>query len=457
MSTQRTHCALVTTRIYDYEHSEPFRAALTDAQSCGTCFAVAMPEPFGVVLLTNCHCIVDVGPSNRVSLSFEHIGGPLNLAASIERVCPELDFAVLKCDGALEYMEPMQAHLSPLHMSEKEMASASTTRGVAIQGFPLGDNSQVRTAWGSYCGSSEQYIQLSASINKGNSGGAVQLRECGKAIGIATASIAATEGIALAVPLYHVFSALQRAEGRLIRVPTLAGLHLAPQSVLEPTPQGGRVLEPCGPLKTDDIVSRIGEFEVSPHTARVRIPHCYSGAAVGSVETALALPVRGAVPVIVHRKGVQQPLTLQVTPCVKTPHQTLHPRWETPGGLHYVMFGEVGTGAMCLAPKSSALIDEFDMDLDDDAFTAALHCKSGRMMVVWVEPNSEAERLGIECLSQLTHIDGKPAGLPEECAQAVTRATTNKRPRRKQHATTTFTFGKHAFTLPKQEFRVHRY
>lgn len=457
MSDRRTHCALVTTRIYDYDHSEPFRASITDAHSCGTCFAVSMPEPFGVILLTNHHCVADVGPKNEVTLSFEHIGGPMHLPATIQRVCPELDFAVLQCEAALEYMEPMRAHLAPLHMSESEMASAKTTRGIAIQGFPLGDNSQVRTAWGSYAGSNDEYIQLSASINKGNSGGAVQLRESGKAIGIATASIAATEGIALAVPLYHVLSALRRADKTLIRVPKLANLHLAPQSKLDACLQGGRVLEPWGPLKTDDIISRIGDFDVSPHTARIRIPHCFSGAAPQSVEAALALPVNGPVPVIVHRKGVQQPLTLNVTPEVQVPPDTIFPRWETPGGVHYIMFGQVGSGALCFAPKSSALLDDFDMDLEDKTYTAALCAPSGCMMVVWLEPNGEAERLGIECLSQLTHINGKPAKTPEECAAAVTRAAAHKRPRRKQHATTTFTFGKHSYVLPTQDFQVHRY
>ena len=423
-----TSLAAVRCRQFEYERSEPFRAQLSDEVAFGTAFCVEFPA-VGKVILTNAHCVADAPPSGGLSLSFEHSGGPKAVRAAVKYICPELDFACLDCPEALADMAPMQAVLEPMQ------DVSQTGEPVRVLGFPLGDTSTVRTANGVWCGSSEFFAQFSASINGGNSGGPISWREgehSGHAFAIATATIQGAEGVALGVPLYHVYAVLQHVAGDacLLRVPRFASLRVAPLSDVERCAKrardGARVLQACGPLRRDDIIESVSSLLMTTDTAKLRIPHAFSGAELHSIEAALAL-LPGPARFKVHRRGVEHALVLRVPLVVEQPAPVLHPRWEEPGGLHYVMFGD----SLCFVRKSPALLREFAQNMKDPFCVTAWAAPTSSIVLTWVNPGSEAERVGVEPLMLLRTIDGVVVDTCDKLVAHLEKRNGCKRKRRK--------------------------
>ena len=433
-SRRTTSLAAVQTRVADYEHSEPFRSSTTDSHAQGTAFLVDFGEPsIGQVILTNAHCVEDAANNSAaITLSFEHCGGPSAVPATVRHICPELDFACISCAGAEELMEPMVPLVQWAHDPEEGGLQAR------VQGFPLGDASTVRTANGCWGGSHEHYVQLSASINGGNSGGPISLRggeHDGFVFAIATASIAGAEGVALGVPLYHVHAVLKHvvaslSEPRcLVRVPRLHSLRAVPLSDVERIDNGAvagaRVLQPFGPLRAGDIITRVNSFSITCDTAKLSIPHAFCGADLHSLEVALAL-LPGPARMRVRRKGVADEVEVRVPLLVQTPPRALYPRWD-PGLMHYCMFGQ----QLCFVQKSLGLLREFNQNMMDPFCVAAWAAPSDAIVLTWVEPGSEAERVGMEPLMLLHSIDGEPTHTPDLLTKFARRVPRCKRKRRR--------------------------
>lgn len=450
--SRRTACARITTQLVEYEHSEPFRARSTDAQSHGTCFAVDLNGTR--LLLTNAHC-VEGGNGNCV-LSMEHVGGPTQLRAKVRRIVPELDFAIIDCPDA--NLEPLHAVLEPFVSDERRDALA---KGLVVQGFPLGDSSGVRTTFGCYAGTTTHHIQMSMAINQGNSGGAVTLRSNpSQVVGIATASFDNTQSMSLAIPLYHVAAAMKFAQDSepLLRIPRLHNLWTAPLDDCGASSDvaGARVLEKWGPLQAEDVILSVHGMEVTDN-GLLRIPHNFSGADINSVEVTLALPAADSVTATVQRAGVTGLLSVQLplTLCAQNEsYATLYPQWEPKGGLHYVMLNET----VAIVPKSNALIEEFDVLPNDKYWLNAASAKPGASIIAWVACMSPAEHVGLEALMEITAIDGMATDTPQKLLHAISQINTSRRSNRRCHYVTLTLKGGHKYRLTiTSGFIVHYY
>ena len=444
---RRTACARITTRLQEFEHSEPFRTRAADAQSHGTCFAVRMCGQ--TMLLTNAHCVIE--GNGACALSMEHAGGPTQLPATVRLVIPELDVAIIDCPSGAA-LEPLNALLEPFSCDERRDALA---KGLVVQGFPLGDGSGVRTTFGCYAGTTSHQLQMSMAVNKGNSGGPVTLRsDPTQVIGIATASFQGTESMSLAIPLYHVAAALKHARPgeRLLRVPHLHRLRVAPVDggVAQP---GARVLENWGQLQAEDVITSVCGMELTD-TGLLRIPHNFSGAELDSVEVALALPHDTPARAKVRRAGVTGAIDVHLSLKLPQAPAAVYPLWENPGGLHYVMFEEM----VAIVPKSEKLLDEFDVLPDDEFWVAAAAAKPGTSIVAWVAPMSAAERIGIEPLMLIEAIDDRPAADAEGLEAAVAAIPAARRQVRRPKNVAFKIAGGHKYRLPVSTgFTVHHY
>ena len=405
-----SHCARVTARIYSYDPSEPWRARVEDECKHGTCFAVKLPcgKP---ALITNCHCVENA--YGDVLLSFEHVAGPGDVRTRVQVACPELDFALLEfTHEAQRYLQPMNARYDPLDAQDELVMAADGA--VAIQGFPLGDGCCVRTAVGSFAGTKEHYMQFTASLNHGNSGGAVISTATQQAIAIATATVRDADQIGLGIPLYFVAAALQRRSDTnvLLRVRHLHDVRVAPCTTTDEKRlklgcrAGARVLTERDGLLPDDVVVSIDGMPITPNGG-LCTPHNFAGAPLEALETALA--VSDEPEFTVKRMGVDGLLRVNVSMRAASYGKEIYPLWERAGTLHYLMLGE----QLCFVPKTDALIKEFTPNLSDKFLLSAAAAADACMVCAWVCPGSEAEIAGIEPLFLLSKINDQDASTPE--------------------------------------------
>ena len=198
----------------EYDEQVPSRI-LGSSEYTGTCFRVDHRLfPFGekVLFLTNFH-VCDNADERRVHLRTASMGKNA-LTGYVEAVVPQLDCAVISVcqehdrwyldEDPREWIEAIT--VAPLCLDR----ISTTMHQVSTIGFPQGLEEQLSSGWLAGRGSDDMdMLQLNISINSGNSGGPL-FDKNGKVIGICTATLNESEGIAFAVPIFSVLSYFEK-------------------------------------------------------------------------------------------------------------------------------------------------------------------------------------------------------------------------------------------------------
>ena len=224
----------------------------------------------GKRIITNAHLVLYAGD---VSVQSDRGGDKFD--AVVELIAPDMDLAVLSLKDAKFFDK------HPALPRNKNLPKA--TDSVAVYGYPIGGNGQAvtkgvvsRIDYGSYYGQAHGLIvQVSAAINRGNSGGPALVGD--KMIGIVFSRLTEGQNIGYLIPTEEIDWFMENAKGgrfkgkpidtsgalyqRCENVTLRRYLKLADgvRGILVHPPQHPRA--DC-PFEEYDVLTRIGTFDV---------------------------------------------------------------------------------------------------------------------------------------------------------------------------------------------------
>jgi hypothetical protein len=199
-------------------YREPYQES-EDIEFGGTAFFVN-PKIFGAkfpintrnkrFVLTNFH-VVDELVQKQCYLCYPE-KGKSQITAQVIYTIPSLDVAILMVDPVGEHalwfdsedIKTFMASIPNLNIDERPIKGNS--QNVVAIGFP-NLSTDYQLCEGCISGRGHSMIQLSISLNGGNSGGPLLMN--GKVIGICTASILESEALGLAVPIHQTLRFFQ--------------------------------------------------------------------------------------------------------------------------------------------------------------------------------------------------------------------------------------------------------
>ena len=268
----------------------------------------------GNKILTNAHVLeyatevyVQAGP------------GADKVEAKVETVGPDVDLAVLTVSDK-KFFEKHK----PLARAK---AVPSPRDGVEVYGFSVGGDEMsvtkgVVSRIGYAPGGTGMYIQVSAAVNQGNSGGPAVVD--GKMVGVVFSRRAGAENIGYVIPNEEIDQFLDNAKGgrytgkftfaTLSQYQRLDNASLRAYLKLDKTTRGllvtpWRGQEKGEPFQEFDVLTKIGEYDID-NEGMVRLT---SGLRVPFYAPIQRLARNDAVPVSVLRKGKLLRLSLPVT------------------------------------------------------------------------------------------------------------------------------------------------
>jgi len=160
--------------------------------------------------LTNFH-VVDELTNTHCNLCFPNKGRS-KIVAEVVYVVPSLDVAILKIDPAGDHplwfdSDSVKDYIKSIpNLKINECSVKGNSQKVVAIGFP-NLSSDYQLCEGCISGRGLGMLQLSISLNGGNSGGPLMMN--GQVIGINTASIKDSEALGLAVPIHQILRFFQ--------------------------------------------------------------------------------------------------------------------------------------------------------------------------------------------------------------------------------------------------------
>ena len=368
----------------------------TDYESGGTAFFINQqtlnsnfPGKKMRYLLTNFHVVQNYS-SRMCKVEWPERAGSF-MKAYVKFVVPNIDVAVLEINPfgdhpqwyAQDHAEFLE-NIPNLQLDDKTMIRGQSQRVRAI-GFPnLCDDRQLSD--GTLCGRGCGMLQLDITLNGGNSGGPLFLKN--KVIGINTASVAESERISLAVPIKMICDFFKRwtnFESIILRTPAYGfqfkvltkdylqfkGVESSFEGALIKNILKGTAADKAG-LKERDILlgitSDVNRFNVNSF-GKVMVPYCDAMVSLDDVEFLLHLDTEVELSIL---RGKKQ-LNLKIKPepiDFKVCHR--FPNYED---IEYVCFG----GMVFMDLNMNHLKDEED-DEDESSsedISSLLHTLKG--------------------------------------------------------------------------------
>jgi len=249
-------------------------------------------------LITNAHVVEGVS-HRRIQISFPHLGDT-QLWGQLILACRPLDFAIVEVTAennthlereiGQSFAEVFKTIPFVKICSKPVNTSTELAKNIIAMGYPL-DSHDCHISTGKISGKHECYLQVNASINSGNSGGAL-FNEEGVCIGINAASFEGSEGVTLAVEFSHVSAMLkhywrQTPDHFVIYPPSLGVVtkklidSYANTKLRDTTVKGSLVTHtfpnsPLSKVKVGDVIMAIGdhkhEFDID-RSGNVTIPY----------------------------------------------------------------------------------------------------------------------------------------------------------------------------------------
>ncbi|HEY7314993.1 MAG TPA: trypsin-like peptidase domain-containing protein [Gemmataceae bacterium] len=263
----------------------------------------------GQRILTNAHLV-----AYAKQIYVEPYQSSDKLAATVERIAPGIDLALLKVEDATFWK-----NRPPL---PKAAGLPEGKDAVSVYGYPVGGTSLAvtrgavaRISYGAYASEFGLQIQIDAAVNPGNSGGPALVKD--RMIGVVIGASTEGQNIGYLIPNEEIDSFLKGNSGSKPRImdelQSLQNDALRGRLKLDRGTRGLLVRAPASadpsyPLKKGDVLMRIGSYDVDndgmvrvQENLRLEFPYVVPRAARGD-----------RVPVTLLRQGRRQVIDLPV-------------------------------------------------------------------------------------------------------------------------------------------------
>ena len=318
-------------------------------------------------------------------------------------VCPERDIALLRLTKeAREKILSRNKTISLLNLGNSDLVLRS--QEVLALGYPLGQT-RLKSTLGIVSGREHGFIQITAPLNPGNSGGPA-LDTNGEVIGINSRGILEAQNVGYIIPINEVKSALKDLyKVKLLRKPTLGCIftHATPEMVqyLDNPPQGGwyiakifegTLLANLG-IKEGDMLYQINGYDVDLY-GDINVP--WSEDKISLLEFLNRLMIGDTLNFVIYRKGVRIEFRSCFEHTYLPPVRMIYPEFEG-DAIDYEIFG--GLVVMPLSLNHVGILIQRVPRLVRYGDTELQH--EPALVITNILPNSQASRARILGLGQI--------------------------------------------------------
>ena len=373
------------------EHNllEPYKTP-KQGESTGTGFFINEKGDF----ITNYHVIAQ---SSSIEIQIPSFGME-RFDAEIIGVSPERDIALLRisADGMKKISKTMPR--TPfLELGDSDLILRS--QEVLALGYPLGQ-SKLKSTLGIVSGRERLgyfgYIQITAALNPGNSGGPA-LNTYGKVIGINSRGIMEAQSVGYIIPINEVRSALDDLYAvKLLRKPTLGGSFTmaTPEMVkyLHNPAEGGwyiakvfgnTLLKSVG-IQAEDMLYEVNGYRIDMY-GELNVP--WSEDKASMFELLNRHKVGDTLNFIIYRKGVRKEFTFKLEHKYLPAIRTIYPEFEKEFMDYEVL------GGMVVMPLTLNHVGIFLSRIPELVRFGQAECQQDPSLIIThVLPNSQANK-----------------------------------------------------------------
>lgn len=350
-------------------------------------------------LITNYHVIAQ---SCGVEIQIPSFGLE-RFDVDIIGVCPERDIALLRLSKeAQEKIMHTHKTIPWLKLGDSDLVLRS--QEVLALGYPLGQT-RLKSTLGIVSGREHGFIQITAPLNPGNSGGPA-LDTNGEVIGINSRGILEAQNVGYIIPINEVKSTLQDLyKIKLLRKPTLGCIftHGTPEMVqyLGNPSQGGwyiakvfegTLLANLG-VKEGDMLYQINNYDVDLY-GDINVP--WSEDKISLLEFLNRLMIGDSLNFVIYRKGVRKTFKSVFKHTYLPPVRMIYPEFEDEA-TDYEIFG--GLVVMPLSLNHVGILIQRVPGLVRYGNTELQH--EPALVVTNILPNSQASRARILHMGQV--------------------------------------------------------
>jgi len=257
------------------------------------------------------------------------------IQVSIIGVCPDRDIALLKIDPKeMPFIKEALSEIPYLKLGNSD--NAYRTEEVLALGYPLGQES-LKSTTGVISGREQDFIQMSAPINPGSSGGPL-LNLKGEVIGINSAGVSEAQNVGYIIPINDLKLILPDLyKVKLLRKPFLGILSLnATDSLTDylgnPQPGGCYVVEVVkdSPLARAGVESGDMIYEVNGNRLDIygEMTVNWSEDKVSIIDFISRLAIGDEINLVIYRKGVRKEVTAKIDHTNVLPVRKVYPGFE---------------------------------------------------------------------------------------------------------------------------------
>lgn len=398
-----------------FDWLEPYKAP-SQSKSYGTGFFIDSQGH----LLTNFH-VIDHAVSVKIQVPSL---GKEQLDVHIVGVCPDRDLALLKLSP--ESFGRITEYLGSIPwLKLGESDKIVRTQEILALGYPLGQEKLKSTqgivsgheyAWG------EAYIQITAALNPGNSGGP-SLNAQGEVVGINTARIPDAQNIGYIIPIDNLKSVIQDLHKvRLLRKPILGcefnyGNKPMIAFLKNPLPGGlyitrvykDSLLERAG-VCPGDMMYKINGYSVDRY-GELDVPWSEDKVPLAALLNRFELGQR--LNIVVFRHGQEHSIELLFEHTQPLAIRKMYPGFEP---ILYEIFG--GMVVMEFALNHLEPLEDIEPKLI--RYRERKNQYKGRLVVTHLFPNSPAQKARVVCVGDLlVEVNGKKVRTIDEFRECI--------------------------------------
>lgn len=379
----------VFSNVLEYNLLEPYKTP-KQGESTGSGFFINNKGDF----ITNYHVIAQ---SSSIEIQIPSFGME-RFDAEIIGVCPERDIALLKLSHeSLEKIRRQMPNIPYLELGNSDQILRS--QEVLALGYPLGQ-SKLKSTLGIVSGRERLgyfgYIQITAPINPGSSGGPA-LNTSGKVIGINSRGVMEAQNVGYIIPINEVKTALDDLYSvKLLRKPTLGCIFTmaTPEMVkyLKNPPSGGwyiakvfdKTLLKSAGIQAEDMLYEVNGYKVDMY-GELNVP--WSEDKASMFELLNRLKVGDTLNFVIYRKGSRKEIAFKLEHKYLPAIRTIYPECEREF-MDYEVIG--GMVIMSLTLNHVSIFLSHIPELVK--YGQAEHQQDPCLIVTHVLPNSQANK-----------------------------------------------------------------
>ncbi|MBD3273370.1 trypsin-like serine protease [Candidatus Dependentiae bacterium] len=379
----------VFTLIDDFNWVQPYKTP-KQGSSAGSGFFIDKQGH----IVTNYH-VVSQASSVKIQIpSF----GRHQFDVDIIGVYPDKDVALLKLTKA-SYNDIIKGLGKISYLSLGDSDSVLRTQEVLALGYPLGQE-RLKSTLGIVSGRERSgFIQITAPLNPGNSGGP-SLNKEGKVIGINFAIVSGAQNVGYIIPVNEIKSALRDMKKvKLLRRPVLGCIFTVatPEMVRylgNPEPGGwyiaevfeDTILHKIG-IQEDDMLYEVNGYRLDLY-GEMSVP--WSEDKISVLDFLNRYTVGDDIYFVVYRNGERKDFHFKLDNKYLPPIRKIYPEYE-PEEIGYEVFG--GLVVMPLTLNHIAIFGEKNISLANYIRPENQH--EPRLIITHILPNSQAQKARI--------------------------------------------------------------